>query len=440
MRFEVVWQPIGPNAAPEERATVADLRIFIGDGNACVNEQPRRRGGKVGAAAGGNVRREDCVTVSVYPLAEEIAFGWWRLFGARDERLRLADGRAGYALPDVRLAFDGIGFDVVCCPITYENPVVRFTGRGAERLARAAAESALTGVVEQVLDRLAADKVRDSGLQLRWQRVQGSRQDAEESAFCEAAGALGLDPYGVRDEAAGFIMSAGVLFSGEPLAELLSGLRTKWPCLSGEDGVLAWLRAAEERPAALSCLPAIDDLRRRMNDGPRAAAEEMPWCAGYRCARAVRRVLNIGPGERFQVPTLAARLGGNRFEAAGPVDGVRAVVATGGDATHVHLREVASRYRRTSELFALTRAIGDAVANPRAERSVVNDLHDAARQATGRAFAAEFLAPIDEVLSMQEDGNDPNDIAEEFGVDREVVERQLQNRYRIEEACAASVA
>ena len=442
MRFEVDWQPVGPNAAAEERATVADLRIFIGGGNACVNEQPRRRGGKVGAAAVGNVRREDCVTVSVYPLAEEIAFGWWRLFGARDARLRLADGRAGYALPDVELAFDGIGFDVVCRPMTYENPAVRFTSRNAERMARAAAECALAGVVDQVLDRLAAGKVRDSGLQLRWRRVQASRQDAEESAFCEAAGALGLDPYGIRDEDAGFIMNAGALFSGEPLAEFLSGLSTpgKRTWSSGDDGVLAWLRTAEGRPSALSCLPAIDDLRRRMVDGPRAAAEEMPWGAGYRCARAARQELNIGPGERFQVPTLAARLDGSRFEAAGAVAGVRAVVATGGDATHVHLREAASRYRHTSELFALARAIGDAVANPRAERSVVNDLHDAARQATGRAFAAEFLAPIDEVLSMQEDGNDPNDIAEDFGVAREVVERQLQNRDRIKEACAPSLA
>ena len=440
MRFEVDWQPIGPNVAAEERATVADLRIFIGDGNACVNEQPRRRGEKVGAAAGRDVRREDCVTVSVYPLAEEIAFGWWRLFGTRDAWLPLAEGRAGYVLPDVQLAFDGAGFDAFCRPIAYENPAVRFTGRNAERLGRAAAESALTGVVEQVLDRLATGKVRDSSLQLRWRRVQASRQDAKESAFCEAAGALGLDPYSIRDEDAEFIVSAGALFSGEPLAELLSGLRTKWPWLSGNDGVLAWLRTAEGRPAALSRLPAIDDLRRRMADGLQAAADEMPWCAGYRCARAARQQLNIGPGERFQVPTLATRLDGSQFEVAGAVAGVRAVVATSDDATHVHLRKVASRHQQASELFALARAIGDAVANPQAERSAVNDLHDAARQATGRAFAAEFLAPIDEVLSMQEDGNDLNDIAEDFGVSKKVVERQLQNRERIEKACAASAA
>ena len=439
MRFEVDWQPTGPNVAAEERATVADLRIFIGDGNACDNEQPRRRGGKAGAAADRNVRRADCATVSVYPLAEEIALGWWRLFGTRDARLRLAEGRAGYALPNVELAFDGTGFDAVCRPVAYENPEVRFTARKAERLARAAAESALTDFVEQVLDRLVAGKVRGSGLQLRWQRVQASRLDAEESAFCEAAGALGLDPYRIRDEDAQFIISAGALFSGEPLAELLSGLSmlSKRPWLSGDEGVLEWLRAAEERPPARSRLPAIDDLRPRMADDRTRSANEMPWYAGYRCARAARRRLNIGPGERFQVPSLAKRLGGLQFEVAGAMTGVRAIVATSDEATHVHLRRVASRYQQASELFSLARAIGDALANPRAERSVVNDLHYAARQATGRAFAAEFLAPIDEVDSMQRDGRDIGDIAEDIGVHKEVVERQWQNRDRIREACAA---
>ena len=439
MRIEVDWQPTGPNVAAEERATVADLRIFIGDGNACDNEQPRRRGGKTGAAADRNVRREDCATVSVYPLAEEIALGWWRLFGARDARLRFAEGRAGYALPNVELAFDGTGFDAVCRPITYGNPHVRFTARNAERLARAAAESTLAGFVEQVLDRLAAGKVRESGLQLRWQRVQASRLDAEESAFCEAAGALGLDPYRIRDEDAKFIISAGALFSGEPLAELLSGLSmlSKRPWLSGDEGVLEWLRAAEERPPALSRLPAIDDLHPRMADDRTRSANEMPWCAGYRCARAVRRSLNIGLGERFQVPSLAERLGGPQFEVAGAMTGVRAIVATSDEATHVHLRRVASRYQQASELFSLARAIGDAVASPRVDRSVVNDLHYAARQATGRAFAAEFLAPIDEVASMQRDGKDVGVIAEDIGVHKEVVERQWQNRNRIREACAA---
>ena len=220
---EYVGSP-GPNAALEERATIADLRIAIGGGNACANEQLRRRGQDT-TTASGNVQRTEQATVSVYPLAAEIAFNWWHLFGSRDAKLQLADGRGGYAVPNIQLTFDGAGFTASCRPLTYDNPPIRFTHRGAERLARAAAESALADFVEGVQVRLAEAKVRDSGLQLRWERVQRSRESADEAAFCEAAGALGFDPYEVDDTVADFIMDAGAWFHDEPLLELLSGLR-----------------------------------------------------------------------------------------------------------------------------------------------------------------------------------------------------------------------
>ena len=440
MRFQVDWQPDGPNAAPEERATVADLRIFIGDRNACDNQSPRRGGWPASGAARQNLREADCATVSVYPLAEEIALNWWRLFGARDAELQLTDGRGGYALPDVRLALDGSGFNASCLPIRYDNPAVRFTNRHAERLSRADAESVLADFIDCVCSRLASGKLTDTGLQLRWQRVQRSRDSEEESAFCEAAGALGLDPYSLEERAASAIEDLGAWFSGEPLLELVSGLRRRnvggWS--SGEN-VLAWLRRAEARSSDRSQLHALEDLRIGA-DARQIRVDEMPWSPGYRGARTARRQLDIGTGERFRVSTLARRLGGPGFEVAGAVTGVRAVVATHADATHVHLRTISSRYRHVSELFALGRAVGDAVANPPAERSAVNDLRDAARQATGRAFAAEFLAPIDEILSMQEDGKTISEIARDIGVFEEVVTRQLENRDRIQAACAASTA
>lgn len=434
MRFQVDWRADGTNAAAEERATVADLRIVIGDDNVCAYEQPRRRG-KIGSTTNKrvNVQHVEEVTVSVYPLAEEIALGWWRLFGSRDSELQLLDGRGGYALPDVRMAFDGTGFDVRCLPVAYENPPARFSQRSEERLTRAKAESALMDFLQHVVDRLAASKVRDSGLQLRWNRVTASRQDAEESAFCEAAVALGLDPYQIDDADAESIADAGALFSGDPLAELLSGLSTLGGRASGQQ-VLAWLRTAEARPDALSRLPGLDDLRNSLNER-QLTQNELPWYAGYRCARVVRKQLGIGLGERLDFPALAKRLEAAQFADAEPVSGVRAIVETRAETTHVHLPAIKSRHRAVSELFAFCRAIGDAVANPPAQRSVVNDLHSATRQATGRAFAAEFLAPVDEILSMQRDGKSRSEIAMDFGVSQEVVKRQLENQQRIQAAC-----
>ena len=201
---------------------------------------------------------------------------------------------------------------------------------------------------------------------------------------------------------------------------------------------MAWLHEAEARPESLSQLPGLDDLRDAMADVRQSGQDEWPWAAGYRCARAVRRHLNIGLGERLDVPALAERLEGTRFADAPPVSGVRAIVETRAEATHVHLPTIRSRYGEISKLFAFCRALGDAVANPVVERSAVNDLHNAARQATGRAFAAELLTPMDEVLSMQDDGKNLREIAEDFGVAQAVVERQLQNQQRIRAACGAT--
>ena len=73
-------------------------------------------------------------------------------------------------------------------------------------------------------------------------------------------------------------------------------------------------------------------------------------------------------------------------------------------------------------------------------RSVVNELRDAERQAAGRAFAAEFLAPVQSVLDMVDSGRDDYEIAGSFKVSPLVVARQIENQDRIRQACASLAA
>ncbi len=137
--------------------------------------------------------------------------------------------------------------------------------------------------------------------------------------------------------------------------------------------------------------------------------------------------------ERFPtVEKLAEKLGSRKFESAGNVENLRAVVQSTDNNVNVHIRGSTANYNNTSMLFSLGRTIGDAVANPVATRSVINDLHEASRQAVGRAFAAEFLAPINEIHSMREDNMDKFSIANEFGVSEQVIEHQIENHWRIQ--------
>ena len=54
----------------------------------------------------------------------------------------------------------------------------------------------------------------------------------------------------------------------------------------------------------------------------------------------------------------------------------------------------------------------------------------------GRAFAAEFLAPVDKIIDMSYGGKDVDEIAGVFKVSPQLIERQIENRGRIRLACA----
>ena len=75
----------------------------------------------------------------------------------------------------------------------------------------------LSGVVESCGSRRVLARVRE-------RRVSRSLGDPDERAFCKAAGALGVDPYGVSEEDALFIEEAAGLLSGEALLEFLAGV------------------------------------------------------------------------------------------------------------------------------------------------------------------------------------------------------------------------
>jgi Zn-dependent peptidase ImmA (M78 family) len=73
----------------------------------------------------------------------------------------------------------------------------------------------------------------------------------------------------------------------------------------------------------------------------------------------------------------------------------------------------------------MARAIGDYLVFGSREASIVDIYSD--RQAVGRAFAAEFMAPAEGVVRMIEEGISLNTVAEHYGVVREVVRRQYAN-------------
>ena len=418
MQHSIEWQNDAINAAPEERATVGDFRLFLNKQNVTTHIL----GTKV----------DDHVTVALYGLVDGLVHDWWSIFGARDREISLRRYRTGYLLPDVRIQFDGAVFEISAHQCAYIDPDLRFWGGTTELLSREEGEAWLSVLVQDVLARLEGQGVRDTSAALRWRRVQSS-VGSDENAFCEAAGGLGLDPYQIADDVANFIERAENLFGTESLVEFVSG--------SGDvdqsrliDWVDRMTHATGFRYRLANLRPIVDTIAKEMPRGPGVAA----WAAGYRRARAMRRMLNLRQHHRFSSFQDLARLLGaaKNYNLAPMVDGINALRREGPDGIHVHIRNHGDRVGATAtHLFALARAIGDAACFPMLEISPINRLRHAHRQAAGRAFAAEFLAPIEEIRSMRADEHDEYSIANEFGVSPAVIEHQIENQERIARAC-----
>lgn len=419
MRFSVEWIDGGLNRAAEERATLCKLGIYIQGQNACRF---------IDYAS--SEETESLVVPAVH-LAEGIATDWWIIFGGRDRDHGIRRYRTGFALPDLRFRTDGSTFEVMGRPFRSENPHLRFQSDGGETLQRDTAESELSRFIQEVIDRLAGEGVRDSEVAACWSRVVESRKDPDEQAFCEAAGALGLDPYAISDDDACFI-EANDIFSGESLIEFLAGIRKAERSAS----ILERVRQMESRPSEAVSLPELGEVAIQVEGLNGHDQVDRPWAAGYGAARACRQVLNLRSDYRFpSYETLARKLGAARFEPTQLFDGVRALVSCHDGDIRVHLHDhgrdhSSADIAERSNNFAFARAVGDAVCFRNTPWSVVNDLHRAERQATGRAFAAEFLAPVESVVGMHKDGREIEDIADEFSVSSFVIDYQIRNRVR----------
>jgi hypothetical protein len=296
-------------------------------------------------------------------------------------------------------------------------------------MTRAEAENDLSALIDCVLDRLNSRGIDRTTAALRWARVQASREDPEETAFCEAAGALRLDPYQIGDAAADAIERASALFQGEALTEFLSGTG-----LANTLSLVDWVEQTERRAPSRSRVADLQDAA----DAAAAKAPDRPgepgWALGYRRARALRDVLGFNETRRFETfRQLAEALGASRqYELAPPANGIRLLRSHRGREAHLHMRiHGRSAEAQASHLFTFACGVGDVVCFPGSERATVNEIRSAYRQAAGRAFAAEFLAPASEVLSMRENGRDTVAIAEAFAVSTEVIERLVEHTQQI---------
>ena len=293
MRFSTDWISDGVNASAEEGATLCNLQIFVNDENVCLHFDPDSRA------------TFEHITVPAVHFAEGLATDWWSIFGGRDREHQILHYRTGFALPDLSFKCDGSTLEVTGSQLSFSNPRVRFWQTGTELLPRDGAESTLAEFIDRVVDQLACHGVVSSEAGVRWSRVSASRSDPDERAFCEAAGALGVDPYLISDSDARIIEAVGALFTEEALIELLAGIRRQKRERARQ--LLDWVRHQEERFPDESRLPDLADIAEQIRHVAKWQSQERSWAAGYRAARALRAEIVAEPGERLTSTEVIAK-------------------------------------------------------------------------------------------------------------------------------------
>jgi hypothetical protein len=343
-------------------------------------------------------------------------------------RHSLASTREGTSLPDLRLFRDEGRIIADFHAERRDRYPVTFLTAGREELDPAGTRRSLSDVVDAVLERVRGSQHPDVvALRSDWEAVVSA--SGVDATVCRRAAQLGLDAF-EPDEV------------DESLAEVLSTGVDQLPAPIGGDVLDA--SVAPERLAPT--LGAVAHLVAAQGGGtPRLrggllqtslvppSAGGRPYEVGYALARSLR-AQGDQQGGRLDLERLVESLGWRGLHQRAPSwsgfdHHVKAIV---GVSCSTGRPELLSPPKKTPErerfllargLFALlSGATADA---PRALTGAGTKL-----QATSRAFAAELLAPANELRTrLSDDGDDEQieELAAELGVGVPVIELQIAN-------------
>lgn len=353
-------------------------------------------------------------------LARRVLENWWRLHYRRDAPFKLWEFEVEQYAPATFAFLAKIqGANIQLHARSASGRILELEHASRVFTVNAFEDHLLNEVMRPLAARhwLAGRSARPLHALLR--RIDDSREQPAERAFCRTAGALGLSPYDLDDRRA------------EQIRELIELIDDEEARLDFSSAVLdealgdgqVWTRQELEKFRERNAMPVLVKLRDIC--AARLRNTTRPYRQGYALARIARDHLNL----REDVPIdgvagIAKHLGAeNGLELSGDAPGMlRAFQSIVGDVPTFIVEDEGAR----PSAFTLARSVGDFLAFGSRASCVAGIYTD--RQAVGRAFAAEFLAPRSAVEKMiEQEDLSTFQIANHFGVSPSVVERQYQN-------------
>lgn len=419
--LELAWLP-SAQGLKEDQLTAAALRIAFPDGIAT----------RVRDMWSQTVL--DSVHVSAYPLALWFASSWWRLRWEprtgpySTDWLMSHDMRAaghGFIWPPLRFESDGEIIEALYRPDSRAKEPVRYLGRFTATIAASEFERSIDDFVGRVLERLMNAGMPQTELRHLWNEVMEERHHPEITARRRLEAQLGFDP----DEAPDQIFTRLATLVTEAGQDAVSEIA---PALEKNDlsaSLAQTIEIAHSPGIRVRISPDRGFVDQRRHDYEAA----VPWERGRLLAQDARSSWSLS-GDSLKDEELSQIL-----EIPSSVfDTVKAQSATMGLAVRkngelsLHFRgepRYSPRVARYSRRFECARFIAD-------DLLAVNDRWlpatdtPTARQKMQRAFAAEFLCPIESLKGyLKGDYSEERikDAAVHFAVPTVLVKSQLAN-------------
>lgn len=419
LAIDCKWLSTGQGEA-QLRETAGQLTIRLGDICLTKNDDTWSK----------TVR--DSVLVSAYPLAMWLAASWWRLSyeplpkhgvsPVLDWRMSHEMGAAnsGFVWPYVVMASDGEVVQIWALPShASSNQSVRYlTGLSTPRTVPLQDfQRAVGGFIEMVVNRLGSVGCVDTDLAGLWNLVLADRANPNADTARRLEAQMGYDP----DECPAQVMAEALELETRLGMSALSELTP----IFGRRGDGAALGEIAKLEAAVGLPGKPDPNIACLAGAPRTAP---PWRRAVEAARSLRSTLGSESGP-LDDASLYGFFGLKAELVAewAPPSGHQVGLAVPGEQGSIKF--VPRKRHPVAKRFEFARFLGD-YANSEPERWLVSTDLPTWRQKFQRAFAAEFLCPIeslDKYLGSDYSESAVEEAAAHFKVSEKTVESLLAN-------------
>ncbi|WP_156462823.1 helix-turn-helix domain-containing protein [Methylobacterium sp. Leaf93] len=377
-------------------------------------------------AEGGPRVWADSGSVDLAEFATRILNNWWRMLYRRSAPFHIGNfytqgsfaGKFGVSVASTGLEIDIVDTSNGFGPMGMPKSVLSQPIESFERYLA-------VDLIDPIVKCLHRTARHDRPLESMMNRIKEAYSYGNDGIFCKTAGALGLSPYHLSDELAGVLQSLIAQIADDSARLDFASAMTVDEIEVGQQ----WIATELARLGESNSLLGLNEIRKACKPFANAHGQR-PYERGTAYARAVRNALGISVDASLGGMEGIRRLMGGEHpiilsgEAPGAMTAFQSKIR---DNPSIVMSDRASQ---SANVFVLCRAIGDFVAFG-SDNASVTDLYTS-RQAVGRAFAAEFIAPAAGVIHMIDAEDVPiARVAKHYGASFNAISRQYENNYRM---------